>query len=327
MSLVSALRSLRQAAAVLAAGALLLPLAHAEYPDRPIKYILSSGAGSGPDTLMRLVLAEAGKRLGASFVIENRSGGGGIIALQAIANAAPDGYTVGHGNTQTLGINPGLSAAGKAEAERIQPIVQVGYTPNLLSVRPGLPVKSVAELIAYAKAHPGKLIYGSAGNGTSGHVGTELFRSMAGIDMVHAPYKTAPAAVNDVMAGHVDLVFDNLGGSIAHARNGKLRALAVTAPRRMALLPDLPTVAEAGVPGYEVVAWSGVIGPKGLPAAVVQKINAAINQTLKEPAIVKGIQELGYEVVGGSSEQFAAMVLRERAKWADAIRKSGARTD
>ena len=327
MSLFSPLRTLRQAAAVLAAGALLASAAHAEYPDRPIKYILSSGAGSGPDTLMRLVLADAGKRLGTSFVIENRSGGGGIIALQAIANAAPDGYTVGHGNTQTLGINPGLSAAGKAEAERILPIVQIGYTPNLVSVRPGLPVKSVAELIAYAKAHPGKLIYGSAGNGTSGHVGTELFRSMAGIDMVHAPYKTAPAAVNDVMAGHVDLVFDNLGGSIAHARNGKLRALAVTAPKRMALLPDLPTVAEAGVPGYEVVAWSGVIGPKGLPAPIVQRINAAINQTLKEPAIVKGIQELGYEVVGGSAEQFAAMVLRERAKWADAIRKSGARTD
>lgn len=327
MSLLSPFSTLRKAAAVLAAGALLAHAAHAEYPDRPIKYILSSGAGSGPDTLMRLVLADAGKRLGTSFVIENRSGGGGIIALQAIANAAPDGYTVGHGNTQTLGINPGLSAAGKAEAERILPIVQIGYTPNLVSVRPGLPVKSVAELIAYAKAHPGKLIYGSAGNGTSGHVGTELFRSMAGIDMVHAPYKTAPAAVNDVMAGHVDLVFDNLGGSIAHARNGKLRALAVTAPKRMALLPDLPTVAEAGVPGYEVVAWSGVIAPKGLPAPIVQRINAAINQTLKEPAIVKGIQELGYEVVGGSAEQFAAMVLRERAKWADAIRKSGARTD
>ena len=327
MSLASSFRKLRRLAALAAIGVLASQAAHAEFPDHPIKYVLSSGAGSGPDTLMRMVLAEAGKHLGTSFVIENRSGGGGIIALQAIANAAPDGYTVGHGNTQTLGINPGLSAAGKAVAERIQPIVQIGYTPNLVSVRPGLPVKSLAELIAYAKANPGKLVYGSAGNGSSGHVGTELFKSMAGIDLVHAPYKTAPAAVNDVMAGHVDLVFDNLAGSLPFANSGKLRPLAITGPVRSAMLPSVPTVSEAGVPGYEVVAWSGVIGPKGLPPAVAQKINAAINLTLKEPSVIKGMHELGYEVVGGTSEQFGAMVVRERTKWAMAIRRSGAKTD
>lgn len=327
MSVIASLRKVRRTAAVLALGIVAAQAAHAEYPDRPIKYVLSSGAGSGPDSLMRLVLAEAGKHLGATFVIENRSGGGGIIALQAIANAAPDGYTVGHGNTQTLGINPSLSPAGKLEADRIQPIVQMGYTPNLLSVRNGLPVKSVSELITYAKAHPNKLVYGSAGNGTSGHVGTELFKNMAGIEMVHAPYKTAPAAVNDVMAGHVDVVFDNLAGSMSHAKNGKLQALAVTGPRRSALLPDLPTVSEAGLPGYEVVAWSGIIGPKALPPAIAQKINAAINKTLKEPSIIKGMHDLGYEIVGGTPEQFAAMVAKERAKWADVIRKSGAKTD
>lgn len=327
MSFALPLRHLRNTLAVLALGTCAVQAAQAEYPDRPIKYVLSSGAGSGPDTLMRLVLAEAGKQLGVSFVIENRSGGGGIIALQAIANAAPDGYTLGHGNTQTLGINPGLSRQGKIEADRVQPIVQLGYTPNLLSVRPGLPVNSVRELIAYAKAHPDKLIFGSAGNGTSGHVGAELFKSMAGIQMVHAPYKTAPAAVNDVMAGHVDLVFDNLAGSLTFAKNGKLKPLGVTGPGRAAMLPDAPTVAEAGLPGYEVVAWSGVVGPKGLPPAVMQKINTAINQTLKNPAVVKGMHDLGYEVVGGSPEQFAAMVAKERAKWGDVIRSSGAKTD
>lgn len=320
-------RQLRCFAALVTLGFLGAQAVHAEYPERPIKYVLSSGAGSGPDTLMRLILSEAGRHMGASFVIENRSGGGGIIALQAIANASPDGYTVGHGNTQTLGINPGLSAAGKHEAERVQPIVQVGYTPNLLSVRPGLPVKSVAELIAYAKANPGKLIYGSAGNGTSGHVGTELFKSMAGIDMVHAPYKTAPAAVNDVMAGHVDVVLDNMAGSYPFVKSGKLKPLAITGTKRSSMLPDVPTVTEAGVPGYEVVAWSGIIGPKGLPPAITQKINSAINQTLKEPAIIKSMHELGYEVVGGTPEQFVSLVARERAKWDRAIRRSGAKTD
>lgn len=317
----------RKVAALVALGLIGTQSAYAEYPDRPIKYVLSSGAGSAPDTLMRLVLAEAGKRLGATFIVENRSGAGGLIALQAIANSAPDGYTVGHGNTQTLGINPNLSAAGKAEADRIQPIVQFGYTANLLSVRPGLPVTSVEELIAYAKANPGKLVYGSAGNGTSGHVGIELFRHMAGIDMVHAPYKTAPAAVNDVMAGHVDLVLDNLAGSLPFAKNGKLRALAVTSTARSPLLADTPTVSEAGLPGYEVIAWSGMIGPKGMAPSIVQKLNAALNLTLKDPNVVKGMHDLGYEIVGGSSDEFGAMVVRERAKWATAVQRSGAKTD
>lgn len=308
---------------VLAAGQPAL----AAYPDRPIKYVLSSGAGSAPDALMRLILEDVSKRIGTAIVIENRSGGGGLIAMQTIASSAPDGYTIGHGNTQTLGINPSLSKAGLAAANHVELIVQTGYTPNLLSVSPTLPVKSVGELIAYARANPGKLVFGSAGNGTSGHVGAELFKYMTKTDMVHAPYKTAPAAVNDVMAGHVDLVFDNIAGSLAAVKGGKLKPLAVTSLKRSPLVPNLPTVSEAGVAGFEVIAWSGIIGPQGMPPAVVQKLNTAVNQSLKDPHVVKGMRDLGYEVVGGTPAEFSAWVKHERAKWADVIRTSGAVVD
>ena len=314
-------------AAIAAAALTVSGEALAEYPDRPIKYVLSSGAGSAPDTLMRLILEDVGKRIGTAIVIENKSGGGGLIAMQTIASATPDGYTIGHGNTQTLGINPSLSKAGLAAADHVELIVQTGYTPNLLSVSPSLPVKSVGELIAYAKTNPGKLVFGSAGNGTSGHVGAELFKYMTKTKMVHAPYKTAPAAVNDVMAGHVDLVFDNIAGSLAAAKGGKLKPLAVTSLKRSPLVPNLPTVSEAGVPGFEVIAWSGVIGPKGMPPAVVQKLNAAVNESLKSPHVVSGMRDLGYEVVGGTPAEFSTWVKRERAKWADVIRTSGASVD
>ncbi|VFR36128.1 Tricarboxylate transport protein TctC [plant metagenome] len=301
--------------------------AWAAYPERPIKYVLSSGAGSAPDTLMRMVLQEVGQRMGATFVVENRSGAAGLLAMQAIANAEPDGYTVGHGNTQTLGISPSLSPQSATAAQRVDLIVQVGYTANLLSVRPGLPVDSVQSLIDYAKAHPGKLVYASAGNGTSGHVGAELFREMSGIEIVHAPYRSAPAGVNDVMAGHVDMVFDNMAGSLPFAKEGKLKALAVTSAQRSPLIPELPTVSEAGVKGFEVTAWSGVIAPKGVPADRIEAINRAVNAVLKEPRIIQGMRDLGYEVAGGTSQSFTDMVLRERAKWAGVIKSSGASID
>lgn len=301
--------------------------AHAEYPERPIKYILSAGAGSGPDSLMRMLLQDVGKRMNATFVVDNRNGGGGLIAMQAIANADPDGYTIGHGNTQTLAINPVLNKVSASEAGRVDLIVQVGYTPNLFIAAPQSPFGTVKELIAYAKANPGKLTYASAGNGTSSHVGMELFKSVTGTKIEHIPYKSAASAVNDVMAGHINVAFDNLAGSLGHVRNGRVKGLGVTSPRRSSLVPDMPTVAEAGVPGFEVIAWSGIIGPKGLPAPVVQKLNAAFNQSLKDPAVIKHMADLGYEVVGGTGQQFGTWVLGERKKWGEVIQASGAKTD
>lgn len=301
--------------------------AYAEYPDRPIKYVLSAGAGSGPDVLMRMLLQDVGNRLGTQFVIENRPGAGGTIGMEAVASAQPDGYTVGHGNVQTMAISPELSKSAREVAGRVLPIVQIGYTPNLLSVSSSLPVKSVRELIAHAKANPGKMTYASAGNGTSSHVGAELFKKLTGSFIVHVPYKTASGALNDVAAGQVDMLFDNLAGSLAMAKSGRVRPLAVTGSKRSSLMPEIPTVSEAGVPGFQVIAWSGVIAPLGMPTAVSQKINAAFNHSLKEPRVIKAMQELGYEAAGGTAVQFVGWITDERAKWGEVVKASGAKID
>lgn len=318
---------MRSLMACVAVSALATHPSWAQYPDKPIKYVMPAGPGSAPDTLMRLVLNDLSMRIGTPIVIENKTGAGGLIAMQAIVAAVPDGYTIGHGNTQTLGINPGLSEQAAALTNKVDLIVQVGYTTNILSVRPNLPVNSVQELIAYAKARPGELKYGSAGNGTSGHVGIELFKSMTGTDMLHVPYKSAAPAVNDVIAGHVDLVFDNVAGSLPNVKAGKLKALAVSSEKRSPLMPNIPTVAESGVPGFETVAWSGLIGPKGMPANVIQKLNAAMNETLKDPKVVAAMHEIGYEVVGGSAADFTAWSNRERRKWEAVIKSAGVTTN
>lgn len=301
--------------------------AHAEYPDHSIKYIIGSGAGSGPDSLMRVVLQEVSKRIGQPIVIENRPGASGVISMQAIATAQPDGYTIGHGNVQSMGISPNLLPAARVAADKVETIVQVGYTPNLLSVSPKLPVKSVGELVQYAKAHPGKLVYASAGNGTSGHIGAELFKALTKTEIVHIPYKSAPLAVNDVMAGHVDMVFDNFGGSVAFARAGKLKTLAITSAKRSQLLPDIPTVSESGVPGFEVIAWSGIIAPKGIPKEAAQRLNSAVNEVLKDPNVLKEFRALGYEPAGGSGAQFQAWVTSEQGKWGEILKSAGIKAD
>lgn len=299
----------------------------AQYPERPITYVMSAGAGSAPDTLMRVILADASKRLGVPIVVENRTGGAGLIAMQYVAGAQADGYTIGHGNTQTLGISPSLSQPSKAAAQRLELIVQVGYTTNLLSVKPGLAVNSVQELIQYAKANPGRLTYGSAGNGTSGHVGAELFKSLTGTEIMHVPYKAAPAAVADVIAGHVDMIFDNIASSLPSTKNGKLKPLAVTSLKRSPLMPETPTVDESGLAGFEVIAWSGLVGPKGMPAAVSAKLAEAINASVKSPEIMQRMREVGYEPVGGDKQDFERWVDRERSKWEKVIKAANIGTD
>jgi tripartite-type tricarboxylate transporter receptor subunit TctC len=276
---------------------------------------------------MRVVLHEVGKRIGQPIVIENRPGAGGVIAMQAIAAAQPDGYTIGHGNVQTMGISPNLLPAAKVAADKVETVVQVGYTPNLLSVSPKLPVNSVGELVQYAKDHPGKLVYASAGNGTSGHVGGELFKALTKTAIVHIPYRTATSSVNDVMAGHADMVFDNFGGSAAFARAGKLKPLAITSAVRSQLFPEIPTVSEAGVAGFEITAWSGIIAPKGIPKEASQRLNAAVNEVLKEANVLKEFRTLGYEPVGGSGAQFQAWVKSEQDKWGKVIKFANIKTD
>lgn len=295
------------------------------FPDGPIKYIIGSGAGSSGDTAMRVILHEMGQLIGAPFVVENRSGAGGIIALDAVVNATPNGQTLGHGNTPMLAILPGISKRAASGASRITPIAPVGFVSSLLSVRSGLEVNSVAELIKYAKEKPGKLTYGAA-MGTTGHVGMELFKKMTGTDILHVPYKAPPPALNDLLAGQIDIVMDNVASSLEFAKTKKMKTLAITSRERSQLLPEIPPVS-ATVPGFESVAFTGVMGPAGMDTAVVAKINAAVNEALKKPNVVKLMSELGYELRPGTPQQYAETVAAERRKWSAIVKETGVTMD
>jgi len=245
-----------------------------------------------------------------------------------VAKAAPDGYTIGLGPVGALAITRHMVERLPYDIERdLQPvaIVQTGYM--LLAVAPSLNVHSVQELIDYARKNPGKLSNASSSNGSPGHVSGELFKHMTGTQMVHVPYKGGAAAIADLIAGNVDLMFESTNSIAAHVRAGRVRALAVSGAKRSAAFPELPTIAEAGVPGYEVNAWSGVIAPARLPRPVLDKLNAAVNAALESPETKKGIAQLGSEGGGGTPEQFAELIRRDSAKWAEVIRRSGARID
>jgi tripartite-type tricarboxylate transporter receptor subunit TctC len=303
-------------------------LAAAAYPERPIRYVLPSAAGGGPDVAARVVMAELGKQLGQQIIVDNRPGGSGTIGTDMIAKATPDGYTMGHGNILTMAINRSVLPRLPYDPDKdLQPVVQMYGTPNLLAVTLSLPVHSVQELIAYAKKNPGKLFYASTGNGSSVHVGMELFKLMTDTQMVHVPFKAATIAITDLTAGRVHLMADNINSIGPHVKAGRLRGLAVTSAKRVPAYSELPTVAEAGVPGFDVSAWAGVIMPAGVPKAIVARLNTEVNKVLAAPAVREKLPELGLEIVGGPPEQFAAHIRREVAKWADVVKRSGAKVD
>ena len=302
--------------------------APAAYPDRPLRYILGSAPGGGPDVAARIVMAELGRQIGQQIVVENRPGASGTIGTELIAKATPDGYTIGHGNIQTLAISRSLLAHVPYDIDRdLQPVVHMYGTPNLLAVSLSVPVQSVQELIAHAKKNPDKLLYASTGNGSSIHVGIELFKLMTGTQMVHVPYKAATVAITDLTAGRVHLMADNINSIGPHVKAARLRGLAVTSGRRVPAFSDLPTIAEAGVPGFDVSAWAGVIVPARVPKAVVARLNAEINRALRAPAVSDRLPELGLEIVGGTPREFADHIKKETAKWADVVRRSGAKAD
>jgi tripartite-type tricarboxylate transporter receptor subunit TctC len=284
--------------------------------------------GSATDTLARLLAAELGRELGQNIVVDNRPGGALTIGIEMVAKAAPDGYTIGMGPIGALAITRHLVAKLPYDIERdLQPIALVSRGHMLLAVWPALPVTSVRELIAYARANPGKLLNASSSNGSPGHVSGELFKSMTDTRIDHVPYKGGAAAINDLIAGHVQLMFESLNSIASFARSGKVRALAVTGARRSPSFPELPTIAEAGVPGYEAASWSGVIGPSGLPRPVLDKLNAAINRAIASPEFRRKFALIGDELVGGTPEEFAALIRKDSAKWAEVIRRSGAKID
>ena len=298
------------------------------YPTKPVTIIVPFAAGGTTDILARIIGQALTAELGQSVVVDNRAGAGGNIGGQAAAKATPDGHTLFMGTVGTHAINASLYKKMPFDPVKdFAPLTRVANVPNLLVANPAQPYKSVKDLIAYAKANPGKVNFGSSGNGSSIHLSGELFKSLAKVDMQHAPYKGSAPAVTDLLGNQIGIMFDNMPSAIQHVRSGKLVPLAVTTAKRSPELPNVPTIAEAGVPGYEATSWFGMFAPAGTPAPVLAKLNAAIVKVLAQPDVKKKINEQGAEVYSETPEQFAAFIQAESVKWGKVVKESGASLD
>ena len=303
-------------------------VAHGAYPEKPIRFIIPSAAGGSPDVLMRILTAELSKRLGVPFVIINKPGANFVIGTLDIVKAPPDGYTLGYGNIVSLAINYGLLPEVPYEVEKdLTLISNCVRVFNLLAVNNNVPVGSVRELIDYAKRNPEKLVMASGGNGTTGHLGGELFKAMTGTSMLHVPYRGSTQAINDVISGEAHVIFDNMSSITPFAKAGRVRPLGVSGARRSPLFPDVPTIAEAGVPGYQTIAWGGIIGPAKLPQDIVGKLHREIVAALQSPAVRKRFAELDTDADGSTPREFLDLSRRERPRWAEVIKRSGAKLD
>jgi len=302
--------------------------AAAQFPERPLRLVVPQAAGSATDNVARTLAPELSKQLGQNVVVDNRPGGALTIGIDAVAKAPPDGYTIGQGPVGALAITRHMVAKLPYDIERdLQPVALVTTGYMLLAVSPKLPVQSVQELIDYAKKNPGKLSNASSSNGSPGHVSGELFKYMTGTEIVHIPYKGGAPAIADLIAGNVQLMFESTNSIAMHVRAGRVRALAVTGTKRSISLPEVPTLIEAGVAGYEVNAWSGVIAPAGLPRPILERLNKAINAAIVAPETRERFTQLGSEGGGGTPEEFAELIRRDSAKWAEVVRRSGAKID
>lgn len=293
------------------------------YPSRPIRLVVPSAAGGSPDVLMRALGAEVGKSLGQSFVIDNKPGASGVIGISELERAAPDGYTLGYANNVTLSINKSTFRKLPYRPDAFVPVVLLFKVPNVIAVNRDMPVNTFAELVAYIKAHPDKVTYASPGQGTSGHLTGQLLADKARLAWTHVGYKGSPQAATDVMGGQVNVLIDNMPTILPLIKAGKLKPLAVTSLARSPLLPSLPTIAESGMPGFEAVAWGGMVAPHGTPAEVVGKLNGAFNRALADPDIKEKFAALGAETVGGTPQALAGYAARETDKWAAVVRQAG----
>ncbi|TAK87697.1 MAG: tripartite tricarboxylate transporter substrate binding protein [Betaproteobacteria bacterium] len=297
------------------------------YPSKPVRLIVPFAPGGVTDALGRLTAAKLQDAWGQPVIVENKPGAGTNIAADFVAKSAPDGYTLLMG-TPSIAVNPALYASLPYNWQRdLQPVTMVGYLPNLLVVTPSLPVNSVKELITYAKSNPGKLEFGSSSVGGAIHLSGELFKALAGVDMVHVPYKGSAPAIADLLSGRIALMFDNLPSALPHAKAGKLRAIAVTGAKRSAQVPDLPTVAEAGLPGFEVLSWNGIFVPAGTPRDIVIKLQTEIKKAVGLPDVQQRFSTQGIEAGGTSPEEFGAFVKAEADKWQPLIRRLGIKAD
>jgi len=314
---------------LLAAATLAGTVLAADWPaTQPIKLIVPSSAGGTPDLTSRKLAYYLQDKLKQSVIVENRPGAAGTIAMQAVATAKPDGYTLGFGNIVTMAINRGLIAKMPYNPGKdLAPVAVLSQVPNVLVVRQGLPITSVRELVIYAKSHPGRLAMGSGGNGTTSHLSGEILKEKAGISFSHIPYRGAPQAQSDLIGGQIDFMFDNLPSMVGAVQSGKVRPLAVTSKRRSALLPDVPTMEEAGIAGFEVVAWGGIVAPTGTPRPVILRLNREINNWLQAPATKAEFAQTGQVALGGSPEFFKTHIDSEAKKWGDVIRTAGVKLD
>ena len=297
------------------------------WPDKPIRFVMSAPAGSSIDTIGRAIAEKLHDRLGQTVVVDNKPAAGGTVAVAETAKAAPDGYTMVLAFNGPLSIAPLLQKLSYDVQRELAPVITTTSQPNVLAVNAQVPAKDLKELVAYARAHPGKLNYASVGPGSSSHLNGELLKSEAGIDIVHIPFNGSPPAVLSTVQGETQMIFAVMQPLQPQVQAGRLRALAVTSAKRFPLLPDLPTIAESGYPKFESLAWNGVLVPAGTPRAVIARLNSEINAILKLPDVVQKLNAAGFDLIGGTPEEFGALIKAESEKWAPVIKSAGVKID
>jgi tripartite-type tricarboxylate transporter receptor subunit TctC len=317
---------LARLAALAATLACTLALAQG-YPTKPVRLVVTYPPGGGADLMARLIAPKMGEALGQPVVVENKAGASGQIGAAEVARAAPDGYTIML-DASSFAVNPSLYAKLPYDpANAFQPLAVLALYPNMLVVTPSYPPRDVRELVALAKAKPGSVAFASSGNGSAQHLAGELFKQRAGVHMTHIPYKGGGPALNDVMGGQVPVFFANVASGLAHVKGGKLRALAVTGAKRASSLPDLPTMAEAGIPGYEVYEWNAVFAPAGTPAPVVEKLAAAIAKAMQSPEVKERVATLGGEIAGLGPQEATKFIREQTELWGKVVKAGNIRVD
>lgn len=313
------------AIAVASLGVIAASGAQAAYPDKPIRLVVPFPAGGPTDGMARLASQYLTQALGQSVIVDNRGGAGGTIATEAVANAAPDGYTLFFATTGTMAINPSLYREFRVDPlKAFDPIAPIASTNNILVVTPALKVKSLKELIDLARQKPGTLTFGSAGNGSSNHISGELLKSMAKIDITHVPYKGSAPAFTDLLGGQISMMFDTVSNQVQYISSGKVVPLGVTGTSRSEALPNVPTIAEAGLPGFDVTIWFGLVAPRGTPAEVVTRLQTEIAKIISRPEFKAKLATLGAEPLPGTPQSFRRMIEVDTAKWSKVVKASGA---
>ncbi len=315
------------ACALICAFAATAAPAFADYPDRPVRLVVPFAPGGATDVVGRALANAMSKSMGQQVIVDNKPGAGGVLAGTIVAKAPADGYTILMGSIGMLSIGPNLRAETAYDVKTsFLPIAQVSATPNLIVANPSLKANTLRELIAQAKAEPGKIAFGSSGPATSTHLSGELFQAMAGVKLVHVPYKGGSQALNDLLAGQIPLMFDTMS-TVQQIKAGKLKAYAITSDKRSPLLPDVPTVAEAGLQGYKTVSWNGLMAPAGTPPAVISRLNAEVNKALALPEVQKSLTADGSEIRGGTADDFGRFIADETQRWGKLIRDAGIKAE